>query len=258
MPRSRIVIVAFLLFATLAGPTGLTGQTRWQWRIGNEHQFIDSTIEPWNNWNLVRLEGRRYFAGGEVGSALIGAHRFNAIDLGIAVHGRLQLRPRTAVYARAQLVADDEVLPEQELDLAVIRELAPTWHGRLRYRYMGFAGPDIHLVGVAVEHARASWLLRLRTDYTPSLDSDAVFVLATIRRIIPSIDGHVEVIGGRGEAPIPVGIGPRVEIGGTRVIGIRVNVFPAPPFGLSTGLTSYRLDAVPNRIALAAALLLRW
>ncbi len=227
-------------------------------RMGFERQFIDSNIHAWNNWGLWSAEARRRLARGDVALELIGAHRFNNADFGVALDGTLRPVARTELRLRTRIVPGAQVLPEQDIRLTLSHGIPSGWEASLGYRYLGFSGPDIHAFGADLERPFSRWAARLGGTYTSAPDADALFLRATVRLLLPAQDGHVEVTRGTGERAVLVAIGPMFGVRESRVTGIRARLFPFGDFGLSAHLLSYSFDSMPSRIALATAVLLRW
>lgn len=242
----------------LPGPPNAAAQPSWEARVGYEHQFVDSGAPLWNHWDLWTVQARRHFGQGSVAVGLVEAHRFNRTNHGMVVAGQLDLRPMTRLAAHVQIVPHEEVLPEQDLELVLAHDRASGWAGALRYRFVGFAGPDVHIFSADVARDLGPWSLRARADYTPSLDTSALFVSAVARRALSPPGSYLEILAGRGRRMLESGPGPTVAISGSHKVGIGLRMPIPRGLALSVHLTSTTPDAFPSRIAFRSALSARW
>ena len=245
-----------LLMALVVTARPAEGQNRWQAILSSERQVLDA--EEWSDWESWGIEVRRTWDRGTFALSAVRSERFDLVDHIAALDGYVNVTRHTYLNGRLQFSHDPQVVPAQDYRLEVFHAFRPGWEGSVGHRLMDVSPEDVHVFNVSVARYLPGWYLRLRGDFTPSLDETGLFVGTVIRRSLPSLDGNVEAGAGAGEEVVDVAAGPTVDVRASRFVSLRTQLFPWDRTGISGGLAYYAINDLPARVAMRVAAIVRW
>lgn len=252
------ILVCAPLGALGASPTCARAQVEWSARFSYERQVIRSEEPQWSDWERVEGETRADLGRVNAGLRAFRSHRFGLADEGVAGDLYVDLTDRAYAYLSAGFAPEARVTATQDHAAALFFSIPGGWEASVGYRYLRPAEQVVQAVHASVVRYLPGWYLRLRADFTPSLDENASFFSGNARRYIPALDGYVEAGAGAGREVVEVSEGPVVDLRTSRFAGVRAEVFPTHSVGLTAGLAYHYLRDLPERWAPSAGVVVRW
>jgi YaiO family outer membrane protein len=245
----------------LSSSEGSTGESRADpvrppWKAAVRYEF-QSFSRDRGDWHTVTLAIGRDFSRGTLTLEGLRTYRFSKEDDAVALDGLLFLWPRAYGTSRVQYAVDPVLLPKSDIAVELFQGFGPGWEASASYRTSDIPEERVNVFGVSLAKYFGNWYVRARSTVSTTGELDAEHAL-TIRRYFGDTGDFVQVEGGAGRELIDVAPGPKVISREVRFVGVRVQKFFSPQFGVSLAGT-YR-DEVngPFSGAFSLELLARW
>jgi YaiO family outer membrane protein len=247
-----------LLLLVLQAATPADTFRHWRGELGAGADFHSTDAR--STWTTARAGLGYRWARGGVNAELIRTDRFDQVDQTVGLEAYLPAGRRTALWLRAGVTPDAEVVPDLDLTVEATRAIAQGWEGSLRYRRMEYPTEAVNVFTGGAGLWRGQWYLRLQGSYVPRAEKTGFGVAFAARRYLDPrrIESTLDLFADVGREVVTLAPPQAPDLRLTTTIGGRWQRPLSRRAGLSFLLYRSTEEEAPDRIGTGLMGYLTW